>query len=211
MPEELIYLTCDPQTSGGLLMCVPEEKVNLLLAELKKKGVIGAVVGRIESVSAGKIILRNSNEKIVSGRKSWAMAEGKMSQAEEKSSKARSSCCPGGPPAEELLAEPEKKEAIASASSSELDLTATPSGEKFIQFIQEAMKPGVLSLREKELVALSLAAYSRCEPCFKAHLEKAREFGLGQEEIKEALSLAVMFGGATVLMFIEDMQEKISL
>ena len=54
--EALVY---DPQTSGGLLMCVPEAKARSVLGALKKKGAKqAAVIGRIVEKSEGKIILK---------------------------------------------------------------------------------------------------------------------------------------------------------
>jgi len=49
-------LLCDAQTSGGLLISVPESKVDQLLIELKAEGVpISAVVGEITDGPAGTI------------------------------------------------------------------------------------------------------------------------------------------------------------
>lgn len=294
IPEEFLYLACDPQTSGGLLMAVAPEKVNSFLAALEARGGKGFIIGQIESGN-GKIILTKSSqqkisdknesfhhlliheqkvapaqiiserelaskEKLISeelissgqprlsgdqlvsepkgefAQKLIEEGEKAMEPKKEKSTKSRPACCPGGPPSlEELMATEkslvetdqsliEKEKALLEAPStvdekaegapdfsSALDLENTPAGEKFLQFIQETMKSGALSLREKELIAISLAALSRCEPCFEAHLEKAKECGLKEEEIREALSMATMFGGATVLMFIEAVKEKLGL
>ncbi|MEO8664808.1 MAG: selenide, water dikinase SelD [Ignavibacteria bacterium] len=56
--EHLLY---DPQTSGGLLISVPEENANLLLLELHKEGdiyskVVGEVMDPSEEYQAGTII-----------------------------------------------------------------------------------------------------------------------------------------------------------
>jgi selenide,water dikinase len=57
--EALEALLYDPQTSGGLLMCVPKAKAGAVLKELHKKGVKHAtVIGRIKERSAGRIILK---------------------------------------------------------------------------------------------------------------------------------------------------------
>jgi selenide,water dikinase len=49
----------DPQTSGGLLMCVPAAKSTAVLRELKKKGAKkAAVIGKIIAKSEGKIVLK---------------------------------------------------------------------------------------------------------------------------------------------------------
>lgn len=57
--EDLETLFYDPQTSGGLLMCVPFRKAEAVLKELKKKGAKkAAVIGRIVGKSEGKIVLK---------------------------------------------------------------------------------------------------------------------------------------------------------
>jgi selenide,water dikinase len=40
-------LMCDPQTSGGLLISLPEDAVDSLLVDLKKRDIAGAVVGEV--------------------------------------------------------------------------------------------------------------------------------------------------------------------
>jgi selenide,water dikinase len=54
--ETVLY---DPQTSGGLLIAIPEEKSDELVKRLQDRGVIHAVaVGQIAEKSQGKILLR---------------------------------------------------------------------------------------------------------------------------------------------------------
>jgi len=57
--EDIEIALYDPQTSGGLLMCYPEDKVASLLEALRKKGIKNpAVVGRITGSSEGRIRLK---------------------------------------------------------------------------------------------------------------------------------------------------------
>ena len=56
LTEHQRLLLCDAQTSGGLLISVPEAKVDLLLSELASAGVpITSVVGQISEGPAGRI------------------------------------------------------------------------------------------------------------------------------------------------------------
>lgn len=48
-------LLCDAQTSGGLLMAVPENCKDALLLELERRGVSAAVVGRITEGTSGTV------------------------------------------------------------------------------------------------------------------------------------------------------------
>ena len=61
--EELETALYDPQTSGGLLMCVGAKKAEAVLKKLKKAGLDrAAVVGRIVESSEGRIFLRKSSD-----------------------------------------------------------------------------------------------------------------------------------------------------
>lgn len=48
----------------------------------------------------------------------------------------------------------------------------------------------LLSLRDRELVALGAALASNCLPCIEFHVPAARKAGLSDAEIGEALALA---------------------
>lgn len=47
-----------------------------------------------------------------------------------------------------------------------------------------------LSARDRELVALGAAMGSNCVPCIEYHIPKAREAGLTDPELSEAIRLA---------------------
>ncbi|MBI5778176.1 MAG: selenide, water dikinase SelD [Planctomycetes bacterium] len=48
LPEEMVNLLFDPQTSGGLLISVPQNKAQLLLQKLRAKGIKEAtIIGRV--------------------------------------------------------------------------------------------------------------------------------------------------------------------
>lgn len=56
VPEPVRIACCDPQTSGGLLIAIPEARVEALLHELEREGVpVRAVIGRITSGEPGTI------------------------------------------------------------------------------------------------------------------------------------------------------------
>lgn len=66
-------------------------------------------------------------------------------------------------------------------------------------FMGAAAKDGALTYREKELVAIGVALYSRCPECIAVHCQKAIEAGCTREEILEAAGMAMVFGGGPVL------------
>lgn len=56
VPEEIELVLYDPQTSGGLLISVPEEKTSRLLERLEEEGVqVACVVGEVLEGPAGRI------------------------------------------------------------------------------------------------------------------------------------------------------------
>jgi len=63
--EELETALYDPQTSGGLLMCIGAKKAQTVMNKLKKSGLDrAAVIGRIVERSEGKILLRRNPDKL---------------------------------------------------------------------------------------------------------------------------------------------------
>lgn len=66
-------------------------------------------------------------------------------------------------------------------------------------FMGIAAKDGALTYREKELIAIGVALYSRCPECIAVHCQKAIEAGCTRAEILEAAGMAMVFGGGPVL------------
>lgn len=69
------------------------------------------------------------------------------------------------------------------------------STNSFMQLFANTMKDGVLSTKEKELIALGFGLATRCEPCIRLHVQKSLAAGATKEEILEAASVAIMMGG----------------
>jgi len=59
IPEHVRDVFYDPQTSGGLLICLEAEKADILLGRLKEAGVAeAAIIGGVVSEPKGKVVLR---------------------------------------------------------------------------------------------------------------------------------------------------------
>jgi AhpD family alkylhydroperoxidase len=67
------------------------------------------------------------------------------------------------------------------------------------QFIGAAQKESVLSVREKELIAIGISLYHRCDDCIIVHVCNAFQAGCTREEILEAAGMAMVFGGGPSL------------
>lgn len=167
VPETLAHVLYDPQTSGGLLMAVPAERVAELLGRVDR----AVVIGRIVESAEGRIMVTNDGDDCC---------------------KKPAPCCAAG-------AEPATEAAPCCAGGATSE--AGSAQEKFGAFMAEVNTGGTLSLREKELMALSLSILSKCEPCVKIHLKKAAEAGLTEAEIEEAAWTAIAFGGAPTMMW----------
>jgi len=58
VPEPLVPILYDPQTSGGLLLSVPKEDVDALLANMADEGVEAVVIGEVQAQGAFAVEVR---------------------------------------------------------------------------------------------------------------------------------------------------------
>ncbi|MDP4161438.1 MAG: AIR synthase-related protein, partial [Bacillota bacterium] len=60
VPEERRVVLCDAITSGGLLLAVPEERVDFLISRLNEaKTLAAAIIGRVKNGESGRIAVLN--------------------------------------------------------------------------------------------------------------------------------------------------------
>jgi AhpD family alkylhydroperoxidase len=74
-----------------------------------------------------------------------------------------------------------------------------PEGMKaFVAFDKAAMAPGAIPVKYKELMALAVAFTTQCPYCIEIHANKARQAGVSDPEIAEAVFVAAALraGGA---------------
>ncbi|WMM25364.1 carboxymuconolactone decarboxylase family protein [Tissierella sp. MB52-C2] len=71
----------------------------------------------------------------------------------------------------------------------------------FGNFTNTVFKDGTIDLKKKELVAIGISVYSRCEYCIVGHAYNALKTGLTKEEIMEAAMVAIAFGGGPSLAY----------
>ena len=79
----------------------------------------------------------------------------------------------------------------------------------FMEFNKAVLSPGKLSMREKEIIAVSLAVATQCEWCIPYHVKNALECGATEEEILESSYLAALMKGAPALMQVNLVLEAI--
>ena len=69
----------------------------------------------------------------------------------------------------------------------------------FAQLRRESLAEGALSRKHKELIALGSAMAARCDACIAYHTGKAKQAGATDEEIAEAVFVAIeLCAGAAV-------------
>jgi AhpD family alkylhydroperoxidase len=67
------------------------------------------------------------------------------------------------------------------------------------KLMPDVLKPGVLSTKEKELIALGIAICATCDYCIAIHVKKCFEAGATKEEIAEACGVAILMGGGPAM------------
>ncbi|NFD79046.1 carboxymuconolactone decarboxylase family protein [Clostridium botulinum] len=68
-------------------------------------------------------------------------------------------------------------------------------------FVQSVLKEGALDLKTKEAIAIAISVYSRCPYCISAHVKNALAAGLTREQIIEAGTVAMAFGGGPAMAY----------
>lgn len=74
-------------------------------------------------------------------------------------------------------------------------------GHGFTALHRATMGPGVLDVKQKELIALAIGIADRCVDCIGFHLQGAVKAGATRDEIAETISVAVMMGGGPAYMY----------
>ena len=71
----------------------------------------------------------------------------------------------------------------------------------FIKMDQTAYVEGELPRKTKELIGIGIAVAVRCEYCITTHVKNALDEGATREEILEAASVAVAYGGSPAMAY----------
>ncbi|MCK4714567.1 MAG: carboxymuconolactone decarboxylase family protein [Candidatus Aenigmarchaeota archaeon] len=75
--------------------------------------------------------------------------------------------------------------------------------EAFANLMKVVESEGALSVKHKELIAVSLSINAHCQWCIAYHVKKALENGATKEEIVEASWIAILMGGGPSLMYFQ--------
>lgn len=83
--------------------------------------------------------------------------------------------------------------------------------ESFLQMEQATYKDGALPKKTKELIAIGISVLMDCESCMQWHIDQATACGATQEEILEAIEVAIEMGAGRVTVsarFALDVMER---
>lgn len=83
--------------------------------------------------------------------------------------------------------------------------------KRFFNLDTSAYKDGALTARTKELLGLVASAVLRCNDCIDYHLIQCVEAGFSDEELHEALNVALVVGGSIVIPHLRHAFETIDL
>ncbi len=73
--------------------------------------------------------------------------------------------------------------------------------EPFLKVAEQAFQDGALRKKTKELMALSIAIVTKCEPCMEWHLDQALRAGATDEEVYETIDVATDMGGGQAIAY----------
>jgi AhpD family alkylhydroperoxidase len=228
LPQEMVDICYDAQTSGGLLVAIADSDADDFLKALHSDGIsAAAVIGRVlgkGSPAGGQgsglvQIKTNGSRKIPSPRLAGTPVvpvDEVRGLTEEISPTKKQLQQPSttGSQAEEVpccadavtSAGPGTSEGSARLSSPKSDIAQIKA--KFIDFLGSASSPHGLDAYTKQAMAIALSVAMRCGPCLKMHLKKAREKGFTQDEIDEAAWMGISFGGSPAMVFYEQLKNS---
>jgi selenide, water dikinase len=210
-PGQQGILFC-PETSGGMLVCLPEDAACGFVRDMHAQGVtVTRVIGQVTGPRPGGVIRARSRKGISA-----------VAPLEAVTPAAEASCCSSAQPAEAATptveascccsAQPTAPASAQPASTKPAgrdDLPPAPAaGDAFKAYMAEVNAPGALGTKQKKLIALALSVMGKCEPCVKINTRAARDAGASEQEIAEAAALGIAFGGAPVAMFYNTLRQS---
>ena len=196
-----VNLGLDAQTSGGLLIAVPPDRLERLQRGLEDRGCHVSVIGRMAGRSSGRIIVTAGGAGETPAAVPTSRTSTELARPTERPTISHTMEPTSNPDAHQPGC---CADAFATASP---PASAARSQTAFSDLMRAVQGAGVLDVRTKELILFSLVVASRCAPCFAAHYQKALAMGLTPAQLDEAAWCAIAMGGAPVKMFYQESLE----
>jgi len=83
--------------------------------------------------------------------------------------------------------------------------------KRFFNLDTAAYRDGALDAKTKELLGLVASAVLRCNDCIDYHLEQCVQAGWSDDELHDALNVALIVGGSIVIPHLRHAVETIDL
>ncbi|HMM41077.1 MAG TPA: carboxymuconolactone decarboxylase family protein [Thermomicrobiales bacterium] len=83
--------------------------------------------------------------------------------------------------------------------------------KRFFRLDSAAYEQGALDPRTKELLGLVASAVLRCDDCVDYHLDQCIDAGVSDDELYDALNVALVVGGSIVIPHLRHAVESIDL
>jgi AhpD family alkylhydroperoxidase len=71
--------------------------------------------------------------------------------------------------------------------------------KRFCSIDSQVYKPGALPAKTKELLGLVASLVLRCDDCVKYHIIRCHDEGVKDDELDEALTIALVVGGSITI------------
>jgi len=201
LPQEMVDICYDAQTSGGLLIAIAGKDAEDFLKSLHNEGIsAAAIIGRISTKGAGLVHIKTT------GTRKIPTPEPGRSKATTIPDKPQKQPAPVAAAIEEVACCADAVVPTAGTKKvSEIDQIKA----KFTAFLGAASAPHGLDAYTKQAMAIALSVATRCEPCLKMHLKKAKDKGFTQDEIDEAAWMGISFAGSPAMAFYEQNRRRI--
>ncbi|MHC4207261.1 MAG: carboxymuconolactone decarboxylase family protein, partial [Planctomycetota bacterium] len=198
LPQEMVDMCYDAQTSGGLLIAIAEKDAEDFLKALHTAGIsTAAIVGSVSAKGSGLVHIETSGT-----RKIPTIASGSPAPKAEPAKK-QSPQAPAETASEQVACCADAASSGAAEGSEIAQIKA-----KFKDFLGAASSPHGLDAYTKQAIAIALSVALRCEPCLKMHLKNAKQKGFTQDEIDEAAWMGISFGGSPTMVFYEQLKNS---
>ncbi len=170
LPQEIVDICYDAQTSGGLLIAIAEKDTEDFLKALYKDGISAAtIIGKVSAKGSGLVHIKTTGKRKIPSTSLAGTPVVPVDETQVTSDKERTEvpCC---------------ADAIDSGGSAVAQGTGIDQiKSKFVEFLGAASSPHGLDSYTKQAMAIALSVATRCEPCLKMHMKKAKEKGFTQD------------------------------
>jgi selenide, water dikinase len=201
-----VRILYDPQTSGGLLIAMPESESAAYVSAMTERGHEGvSVIGRITDAGGarpeGGIIVGGGGVSTFVGTRIELLLAKKNDTTSKDVADTSPSCCDSPPVIEDVAETPPS---CCDSPPVSNDAVSGQARGEFAVFMKTVNVDGAVDRRTKKLAAIALSVAQRCRPCLVSHMRSAESMGISRAEMEEAAYLGISFAGSPSLMLYNE-------